>query len=962
MYMRRKAPQVTRRQQVRPELEALEDRCVPAVIETFDAGNFAAYSTVLRNLPAAGTGLFREAAHDGAKGLLVKDGYEWLVRNDAGAQVARSQTISAWIRFADVADGRAYLGFGATPNDRNGTLSTGGTLSVVLAANTSQFLLQSNAGFDHSALGSPSAQTFVANQWYRVEVQWAANGNITAQLFDNNGGLLNTVNGTSTSISAGGIAFRAFGNDKHFDTIEVNGTPSATSPNVGRALIPAQTLTRTEGGASAPFQYESIPDTKLDVNLRHYYGLSQGNRPVADIGGVPTVGLAGNNNSVIYGSLTNYVQQGWGPITRTGPVAVGNVPVETPLLHQYLFRQRPGEATTLIGQSDVKHFFDSAHGTDPQHLRPGQNDTYGSALNASQPLFSPRSEVDPITGQIPSKDHFGVRNNDGVATYQAHTHTPLEHLLQVAVADLNPSTNPFGTRWFMAANLWVVGDQDHTNNSRWLEVIPNFNATTQMFTFTPVGSSYGQRDMRSIPGLPNYARIIDDRLILSGGAGDSEPAATFTGPGWSLFVGGVAGVVREGYGPDANGPPIGGFGDGTGRDGDITFAAAGNGSNTANWNFTGLQSGKYRVYVTYPEHANRATNSPFTVFDGAAPIGSPILVNQQLAPNDSYFAGVGWESLGVFTITGNQLQVSLSDDANGFVIADGVRIERVTDQIVDDGDAGFAATPGFTSFPGQGHDNDVSFAAAGNGSETATWIVTDLVPGDYRVSITWSAHPNRATNAPFQVYDDTTLLGTVLVNQELAPNHYSADGTLWFNLGGVHKISSGTLRVVLSDNADEYVIADAMRVELLTSNPVRTVDDGPNRGFDATSGFFSFGGQGYQGDVTFAAAGTGSEQATFTFTSLPPGVYRISATWSIHPNRATNAPFEVFDGTTSGASLGTHSINQELTPSDFVEGGTAWEDLGSGAFTISSGTITVRLTDLANEFVIADAIRIERLS
>ena len=51
-------------------------------------------------------------------------------------------------------------------------------------------------------------------------------------------------------------------------------------------------------------------------------------------------------------------------------------------------------------------------------------------------------------------------------------------------------------------------------------------------------------------------------------------------------------------------------------------------------------------------------------------------------------AGANWKDLGsAFTITGTTLVVKLSDDANEYVIADGVRIERVGSLLVADGGA-----------------------------------------------------------------------------------------------------------------------------------------------------------------------------------------------------------------------------------------------------------------------------------
>jgi hypothetical protein len=176
--------------------------------------------------------------------------------------------------------------------------------------------------------------------------------------------------------------------------------------------------------------------------------------------------------------------------------------------------------------------------------------------------------------------------------------------------------------------------------------------------------------------------------------------------------------------------------------------------------------------------------------------------------------------LGTFTINGGTLIVQLTNDADQYVIADAVRIERVefTGRILDNGESGYAVTPTWTylddaqfgSF--QGVDGDVDFISEGTGTETATWTFTALPPGQYRISTTWTPHPNRATNAPFTVLDDAAALGTVLLNQEEAPNDFVEAGHLWEDLG-TFTISSGTLVVSLSNAADQYVIADSVRIE-----------------------------------------------------------------------------------------------------------------------------------------------------
>jgi hypothetical protein len=182
------------------------------------------------------------AAHDGTYGLDDYNGNDWIYRNDAGAQVKAGDTVSVWLQFSGTADGRAYFGFGAGP---------GGTLSLVAAPNSNQLILQQNLNYGYTNLAAVS-QTYQANHWYRLEVDWGTSGQIVGKLFDSDGKtLLGTVSATTTAITSGGIAFRAIGNDKFWDT--VTDTPGANSFTVPATVSAsaARTGLRTSAVADA---------------------------------------------------------------------------------------------------------------------------------------------------------------------------------------------------------------------------------------------------------------------------------------------------------------------------------------------------------------------------------------------------------------------------------------------------------------------------------------------------------------------------------------------------------------------------------------------------------------------------------------------------------------------------------------------------------------------------------------
>ena len=501
---------------VRLQLEQLEDRTAPSVsvIENFEGSNLSAYSTALRFAPSAV--ILPIAAHDGLQGLVKQDGYEWMIREDSGSTVHAGDTVSVWTKFAGVADGRAYLGFDSHDiAPAHARLSTGGTLSVVMAANTNELIIQKDAGGNGVAsfnTVASVAQTYQADRWYRLEATWGAGGAITGTLYDSDGTtVLKTVSGNTTAPfpSGGGIAFRGFGHDKYFDTVvlDTGSTGSVDErANAGGGLdpnwVPGDPPAPVGNGASGnpapvPWQYTSTPGSGIEVRLADFNDL----QPVAIVGS--TVGLAAGNTSYIAGTS----QVGWGD------------PLETPLLAQYIFRQRPDEATQLIGASSTKPFFNSSH-SDGQHLNPGESDLYGSGLNTAQDLYTYGSEIDPVTGTLHSPIDRGNLSVDGMVNNGSRNFTsPIDLLLQVSVADLDPAQNPGGTKWYLMGNLFVGGEEDISQASRWVEIVPHFNGTTFSFSY-PDGAG-GQLDFRTIPGL-----VADSGFLVI----SSSPSGNLIGP------------------------------------------------------------------------------------------------------------------------------------------------------------------------------------------------------------------------------------------------------------------------------------------------------------------------------------------------------------------------------------------------------------------------------------------------
>lgn len=96
-------------------------------------------------------------------------------------------------------------------------------------------------------------------------------------------------------------------------------------------------------------------------------------------------------------------------------------------------------------------------------------------------------------------------------------------------------------------------------------------------------------------------------------------------------------------------------------------SAAGTGSNKARWSLN-VDAGRYEVYARWASYSNRASNAPYTInYIGGSEI---VRVNQQIN-------GGQWNLLGTYEIDSSSY-VELSNDANSWVIADAVKIVRIS--------------------------------------------------------------------------------------------------------------------------------------------------------------------------------------------------------------------------------------------------------------------------------------------
>ena len=89
---------------------------------------------------------------------------------------------------------------------------------------------------------------------------------------------------------------------------------------------------------------------------------------------------------------------------------------------------------------------------------------------------------------------------------------------------------------------------------------------------------------------------------------------------------------------------------------------AGTGSNLYTWTTTLPSAGNYKIYARWTSDPNRATNASYTIQTQGG--NQTTTVNQQLNT-------ASWQLLGTYAMT-TSAAVTLTDQANGYVVADAV--------------------------------------------------------------------------------------------------------------------------------------------------------------------------------------------------------------------------------------------------------------------------------------------------
>lgn len=411
-------------------------------------------------------------------------------------------------------------------------------------------------------------------------------------------------------------------------------------------------------------------------------------------------------------------------------------------------------------------------------------------------------------------------------------------------------------------------------------------------------SSFG--DLGLSTRVSSFAHWIDDTIGDVVDDGDPE----FSAPGW--LSSGLAAYQ-----------------------GDSKYSYGG----TATYSFADLEPGWYDVSAIAPGEAKYTTASAlYSIHNGVETV--EVVVDQRPGLNE-------WRSLDYIEVPAgqNSLTVKLSRAAggSGAVRADALRITPIPAMMmIDDGDAGFSA-PNWQSSGLKGYQGDSMYGYGGS----ATYSFTGVTSGWYRVSANTPGHSSSTNNA---VYTITSGGQTYQLTVDQRPG---TDG--WAMLDYV-QVPEGvdTLTVTVSQGggASGAMRTDAMRIERIAAPAGVTIDDGDEVGFAAPGSWTTSGLHGYQGDSRYGYGGA----ATYDFTDLTPGNYRVTVQRPGHKGSSANAIYQVV----SGSNSRDVSVDQRT-------GTHGWQTLTSITVPESSTGIRVTLSPGTGSTgaVRADAVRVE---
>lgn len=387
--------------------------------------------------------------------------------------------------------------------------------------------------------------------------------------------------------------------------------------------------------------------------------------------------------------------------------------------------------------------------------------------------------------------------------------------------------------------------------------------------------------------------------------------------------------------------------------GDYAYSNSGSGDSVATWNLNIIKS--FDVYAKWTSHPNRGSNVKYVVHylnNNDNLVTDTVTVDQREN-------GGEWFKLGTYRMSALTGRVTVSDDANGYVIADailfrevGTPTDGITDDIDGDGipdqweiDHGMDANDPLDAFNDPDHDgltNEDEYLFLTNPTTPDT--DADGIPDGFEVS--YGLDPTVDDAGLDSDQDGLTNYQEYLA--ETDPNDSNSNlssNSVLLTWEAPTQRTDGT--ELSKDEITQYEISYqkvSSTGEIVVDNESSNFVSYGDRGFESSSS------DGYIGKNYFTMpSGSGEISAEWSTYDLTPGAeYELRANWTSYPNRGSNATYQYTYINSNGEQT------SETVTVDQRENGGSWQQLA--IFETSDPIVTVRIDNNADGYVIADAI------
>ena len=261
-----------------------------------------------------------------------------------------------------------------------------------------------------------------------------------------------------------------------------------------------------------------------------------------------------------------------------------------------------------------------------------------------------------------------------------------------------------------------------------------------------------------------------------------------------------------------------------------------------------------------------------------------------------------------------------------------------TGLIIDNGDSETSFIGDWKASGGKDYygTNSVYNKSSGGG----TYRYETSLNGQYEISLWWTEWASRCTNVPVEIYDGSTLIDTLTVDQH-------ENGGQW-NIQGNYGFTGTGSVVIVSQGSACSTNADAVRIISSSSPapppPAEIIVDNGDSETSSTGDWLTSGGKDYYG--TNSVYNKSSSGGTYRYETSLNGRYDLSLWWTEWPSRCTNVPVQIYDGSTL---IDTLTVNQQAN-------GGKWNLQGRYTFTGTGGIVIVSQGSACSTN--ADAVRL----